>query len=389
MKKPQLLSCLLFLAFFSASLKAQIFFIHTTDTLDTFLNWSYLDHPFTNEEPEELVFTIHNANPGGIEDIVLHDHSLGVWYDSDKWSVFNEDFAALDTNISFNVLVPSARDSVFIHIADTDNIYFGYTYMDHPVINNNLDANIIITQNWQPAEVYQTAPIGIWFDTTTTPEKWAVFIQGGGSVPQYAAFNVLVADTSEYIAFTHTTTSSNKLEYRTLIDHPDLNDNPDAIILITQFWNPDGSYFDGVINPHEVGVQYVSAVDKWAIFNEDMAEMPDSASFKVVIEKQPEPDPEPLSIVNNPLTKDNISLNVYTHTVSQDIYIDFILHQEENITVQLYSVQGQLMETVPGDVFEAGPHTLTIDGSTYKAGYYLVTLTTKHSVVTQGVSVFK
>jgi hypothetical protein len=207
-------------------------------------------------------------------------------------------------------------------------------------------------------------------------------------MPDTAAFNVLIADTGNYNAFVHTTTASNKIDNKTILDHPDLNGNPDAVIITTYNWNPGGRVL-GIDNPHITGVQYLQAIDQWAIFNEDMTEMPDSASFNVIFEKQPEPDPEPLNIESNPLTKDDISLNVYTSAINSDIRLDFSLNHEGSALIQMYSTQGQLIETLTDELLQAGPHSLTFDGSALHSGYYLITLKTKYGVVTQGFSIVK
>jgi hypothetical protein len=394
MKRLTLLFCAVLMISSGTIMKGQTFFVHTTDTLNTFWNYSYFNNPFTNEAPDEKVFVTHNANPEGDEDIVFHDHTLGVWYDADKWSVFNEDESFLDTSISFNALVPSESDTAFIHIADTDNTFLSSTFLlNHPAIDENLNAIIIITQNWNLYGVYQTEALGIGYDTVFTPGRWAIFSEMGSSIPQYAAFNVMVADTNNYNAFVHTTTASNKLEYRTLIDHPDLNGNPDAIILITQVWNPDGNAYTGVTNPHEVGVQYLTAVNKWAIFNEDMAEMPDSASFNVVFKKEaepePEPDPDPVSVRNVQQENNYTTLNIYTNPDGNNLSIVFSLNASGSALLQVYSTDGQLVKTIANEIYSEGNHILNVNDLQLKSGYYLMSLKTKNGITTKAFPVIK
>ena len=75
-------------------------------------------------------------------------------------------------------------------------------------------------------------------------------------------------------AFTHRATSGNTTSNSTYIDHPLTNQEPDAILLVTQVWEPD---VDVVVN-HPTGVWYDSnRGGRWAIFNQDLAPMPEGA----------------------------------------------------------------------------------------------------------------
>ncbi len=67
----------------------------------------------------------------------------------------------------------------------------------------------------------------------------------------------------------------------TFIDHPFGNGNPHAIVSVTQNWNPGGA--GGSFNDHPLGVLYNFSASKWAIFYQDIAAMPEGASFNVSI----------------------------------------------------------------------------------------------------------
>ena len=54
--------------------------------------------------------------------------------------------------------------------------------------------------------------------------------------------------------FVHTATAPTISSDLTWIDHPDLNDNPDADIVISHSWNPPGSA--GVYNTNNSGLFY-------------------------------------------------------------------------------------------------------------------------------------
>src|SRR5690606_12422869 len=82
--------------------------------------------------------------------------------------------------------------------------------------------------------------------------------------------------------YVHTSTAENTVgdfNHRTLLDHPDLNGNPDAKILFSQRYLT----VTGVDNPHPTGLYYSAASSRWGIFNEDQIEMPVGTQFNVYI----------------------------------------------------------------------------------------------------------
>ena len=80
--------------------------------------------------------------------------------------------------------------------------------------------------------------------------------------------------------FVHRATSESISANSTYLDNSLLNANPDVILSVTQNWNPEG---DGIYNNHPVGVWYNTTLERWAIFNEDRAAMPEGAAFNVVV----------------------------------------------------------------------------------------------------------
>ncbi|HZW09468.1 MAG TPA: hypothetical protein VFF69_06150 [Phycisphaerales bacterium] len=82
-------------------------------------------------------------------------------------------------------------------------------------------------------------------------------------------------------AFIHDAAGSNTSGHVTYINHPMLNGDPFAIMMVTQNWNPPGQ--GGVYNAHPLGVWYTGS--RWAIFNQDFASMPIGASFNIMVIK--------------------------------------------------------------------------------------------------------
>src|SRR4029077_1328750 len=69
-------------------------------------------------------------------------------------------------------------------------------------------------------------------------------------------------------SYVHSSLPANVIGNYTLLDHPYLNGNPNARILVTHNYNPGGQVF-GVYDNKVLGVWYSTTYSKWAIFNED------------------------------------------------------------------------------------------------------------------------
>jgi hypothetical protein len=82
-------------------------YVHTTNDANTFGDYTLLENPTINNNPNALVFVTANWNPGGTS-TNFDNHQTGVWYDSSqgKWAIFNEDQAPMPIGASFNVFTP-------------------------------------------------------------------------------------------------------------------------------------------------------------------------------------------------------------------------------------------------------------------------------------------
>lgn len=87
-------------------------------------------------------------------------------------------------------------------------------------------------------------------------------------------------------SFTHVVTAANTgcgFNQCSYIDHPLTNNNPNAVLFVTQTRMVNGAA-TADFNAHPVGVWYAGAQGKWAIFNEDLAAMTAGAAFSVHVE---------------------------------------------------------------------------------------------------------
>ncbi len=167
-------------------------FVHTATAANTSGNYTLIDHPLTNNDPNAIVLVTHNGTSLGVG----NDHPIGVLYSNlaKKWGVRNQDFAAMPIGAAFSVLIPATGMDNFVHAATAANTSGNTTYIDHPLTNNDPNAIVLVTQNWNPdgssGGTYNDHPIGVYYSHLA--KKWSIFNQDFASMPNGADFNVIV-----------------------------------------------------------------------------------------------------------------------------------------------------------------------------------------------------
>ena len=169
-------------------------FTHLSTSENIEANSTYVDHPFADGNPNALLFVARGSEPGRVSDDF---HNTGVWYDANrsKWAVFNQDREPMSSNTVFDVSVleePGA--DVLVHRATPANTVENGTYVDSLLTNQNPDAVLSITPNWNPgggAGIYNNHPVSVLYDAEEA--KWVILNQDLGLMPEGAAFNVAVS----------------------------------------------------------------------------------------------------------------------------------------------------------------------------------------------------
>lgn len=169
-------------------------------------------------------------------------------------------------------------DATAVHRATQENSRGDYTYLTDPGIDGDPDAVVLAS----PTGSYGRN-VGVWYEPRE--RRWAIFNQDRASVPIGSDFEVVVPPAEE--GFVHQAELLNIVGNATYIDDPLVNGEPEVGVSVTQNWNPGGG--GGVYNDHPVGVVYDQDVEKWAIYNEDDAPMPDGVAFNVAVPKDARP----------------------------------------------------------------------------------------------------
>jgi len=173
--------------------------------------------------------------------------------------------------------------ATFVHRTGLENTNANSTYLDHPSSNGNPDAFVLVTPVWEPegSETNNAHPVGVWYNGER--ERWAVYNQDLSPMPQGAVFNVSVSERPGGVLFVHRATAGEAPDNTTYLDHPLTNGKPEAILQVTPNWNPGGR--GAVYDNHPVGTFYDSEKEKWAVFNQDDAPMPNGAAFNVAVSR--------------------------------------------------------------------------------------------------------
>lgn len=159
--------------------------------------------------------------------------------------------------------------NAFKHTATSSNIVNNGTVLDNDYTNNNPTAILIVTSDYGNTGPYHNKAVGVSY----MDNKWSIFNQDRSAITVNAKFNVMVsAPNSNAFVYTSTTISG----HVATINHPSLNNNPNAKFLVTQNWGSSGP---GNNNPY--GIYYAGS--RWGIFNENLAAMPENAQFNIVI----------------------------------------------------------------------------------------------------------
>jgi len=184
---------------------------------------------------------------------------------------------ALESSTESTASVNMADKTSFVHRATDENSRGDYTYISDPNINGHPYAIVFAlpTREDTGSATSYKHNIGVWY--ASGAHKWAIFNQDRAPVPAGTSFEVVVPQASS--AFVHEAGISNTAGNYTYLDNRLTNGKPDAVLTVTQNWNPGGGR--GVYNDHPVGVLYDAKVEKWAVYNRDGTSIPKGAVFNI------------------------------------------------------------------------------------------------------------
>ncbi len=158
-------------------------FVHSATSSNTNSHITTIDHPTTNNRPDaKIILTQHWTG-------TYNPHSLGVYYASGKWRIFNQDFASMPVGAKFNILINNSR--TYVHTASSaGNSHI--TILDNSQSNNKPGAFVFVTNNWGTSGPYNPHEVGAWYNGS----KWTLYNEDTQPIPANAKFNVIAYNPS-------------------------------------------------------------------------------------------------------------------------------------------------------------------------------------------------
>ena len=197
------------------------------------------------------------------------------------------------TNSRINFRTAAARDwedcweincGSVVHTVAEASMIDNKSKIENVSTDGDPDKLLFITLNRTPQSSAMPSPVGVNYEN----DKWHIYRADGASFVKGTRFNVLAFDDDYPLAFEHTHVSGTQTGnvFQTVLNHPELNDNPDAKLLVTQkqgsLTDPTSGLNIPVINNSHIGVDYNGT--NWVIFNQDLSPIPDGASFNILFD---------------------------------------------------------------------------------------------------------
>jgi hypothetical protein len=237
-------------------------FTHTATNLNISGSYTIISHAATNNQPNVILIVTHFWGING----PAYNKAYTVRYLNGRWRIGNVDGTPMSINQKFHVLVAyqSPGNNAYVHAGPTSGVY---TILNHPLLNNNPNAQFLITQRFTGASPLVNRPLGVRYSAG----RWRIYALGAGaSMPANTWFNVYI-DPHIFIPLVGTY-ASNKFR----INSTYTNNGPLRHIFITHNLNYPSW------NPNYVGVQYINANNQWIIYNENGTVFPVGSRYFVL-----------------------------------------------------------------------------------------------------------
>ncbi len=194
MKKQLPFLKLILPAFFllpAAASNAQQEFTLTTTAANIISAKALIDLPGLTNNPDAIIVATPLGNTKS-----ANPHPIGAWYYSNKWNIFNSDFAVMVPGLTYKVqyfLTPGTNQ--FLHIVTQLNLGSEGTYIDNPALNNKPNAQFTFLQNHSP-----DVRMGSWLNKfeekagySTAAGKWYITNIGGQAMLKGSAYNIVIS----------------------------------------------------------------------------------------------------------------------------------------------------------------------------------------------------
>jgi hypothetical protein len=325
-------------------------YVHTVTPANIDGHITIIDHPDLNGNPNAPIVYVNNFNPNGSSG-VYNDNVSGLWYNAPNWTIYNEDLSAMIEGASFNIYIADDPNDVFTHIATAANSSGHVTTMDNSLVNGLEPGPFLaMSHYYNPNSIYNTGNYGqYYFDNFRR-----LYDEGFTSVPEGAAFKVLVNGGTGSSRVEHISSAANIVNNWTVIDATELNGNPNATFVMSHYWGVGGAstevYLDQVL-----GVWYNGT--NWAIYIEDTGvDFPENVAFDIIV--------APQDILNTSEFSNGASINMFPNPANNNLTISATQPIEK---INIFNILGQeVLSLIGNNIFE------NINISNLQTGTYFV-----------------
>ncbi len=349
------IATLTLLLFFMTSVAQDKIYVHTATAANITSNWTVIDIPAINGNPNAGVVYVHTWNPNGLPS-VYNNNVTGLWYDGAHWTIYNEDSSAMTEGSHYMVYVADDPNSVITHVSNAGNQgSFGAftTVIDNPLMNGlNPGPYAVMSHYFNPNGVYNPQNFGFYYDTDL--DKRGIYDENATpSIPDGAAFKILINGQGS-TRFTHIATAGNISGHTTTIDNAALNGNPNATFVFNHYWGVNGATSQVDLDA-VTSVYYSSGF--WRIYCEDQSTpILENTTFDIIVAPQ-----EILGVEDNQINTTNISMYPNPAKGNVNFSSSEII---ENITI--YNILGQKIMNIDNNMNNAN-----VDISALATGAYL------------------
>lgn len=178
------------------------------------------------------------------------------------------------------IILESPAQQQFTHTATKENISCNNdcTVLDVPELNNNPLAILLVTPILEKGVNLKPHHIGAYY----FKGKWHILNLDQKTMPAGATFNVEFVTKPDATHFQYLITRENlQRDGTSIIDHPAMNNNPNAQFRFLPCWVPD---LEGVTaNRDEVSIQYNAGGGKWYVSNVNKKPLFTRVAYNIII----------------------------------------------------------------------------------------------------------
>ncbi len=171
----------------------------------------------------------------------------------------------------------------FTHTTTKANISCNYdcTFLDVPELNNNPAAIILVTPILENGLNVNPHPIGVYY----FKNQWSIINLDQKPIPAGSKFTVNYVINPDPNHFKYSITTENlQKDGSAFIDHPALNNKPNAQFRFFLNWNPEIQR--GITNREEINIQFNLGAGRWSISNINKKPLFARVAYNIIISNE-------------------------------------------------------------------------------------------------------